>query len=100
MMSWDEKYQFLEENGWTVECQSPLEISTKDGSFASGEAANMVLDSLIYDNTQTFNETDMKHSFFAGVNRGVTIACIITKHDLGEEFPTYDEYMKIYKDKE
>lgn len=23
--------------GWEVECQSPFEIRTKDGSFASGE---------------------------------------------------------------
>ena len=35
--------EFLEKNGWIVECQSPFEISTKDGSFASGQAAYMIL---------------------------------------------------------
>jgi hypothetical protein len=37
----DEK--LLNDNGWEVECYTPFEIRTKDGSFASGEAAWMVL---------------------------------------------------------
>lgn len=32
--------------GWIIECESPFEIRTKDGSFASGEAAYIVLDYL------------------------------------------------------
>ena len=35
--------ELLENAGWTVECESPFEISTKDGSFASGEGAHIVL---------------------------------------------------------
>jgi len=35
--------QFLESLGWTVECQSPFEIRHTDGSFATGQAARMVL---------------------------------------------------------
>ena len=35
--------KLLEENGWTVECESPFEIRYKDGSFATGEAATLVL---------------------------------------------------------
>lgn len=58
-MSWELYYKFLEENGWEVECQSPFEIRTKDGSFASGEAAMIVLEHLksgYGDNEQTFEE--------------------------------------------
>jgi flagellar basal body rod protein FlgG len=39
----NEEEQLLEENGWTVECESPLEIRHKDGSFATGQAASIVL---------------------------------------------------------
>lgn len=38
--------QILEENGWEVECESPLEIRHSDGSFASGQAALIVRESL------------------------------------------------------
>jgi hypothetical protein len=37
----DEK--LLESLGWEVECHSPFEIRHKDGSFASGQAADIVL---------------------------------------------------------
>ena len=40
----DEK--LLESNGWTVECQSPFEIRHEDGSFATGQAADIVLSSI------------------------------------------------------
>ena len=39
----------------------------------------------------------MKDCFGAGINKGVTIACIITHKDLDEEFPSYKEYMKRYE---
>ena len=44
-MSWpsDKDKALLEANGWEVECCSPFEIRTKDGSLASGEAADYVL---------------------------------------------------------
>jgi hypothetical protein len=41
-----EQEKLLERNGWTVECESPLEISTEDGSFARGEAVFCVIHSL------------------------------------------------------
>ena len=38
---------FLEANGWVVECESPLEIRDNEtGSFATGCAAKCVLESL------------------------------------------------------
>jgi len=97
-MTWEEDKKLLEDNGWEVECESPFEIRTKDGSFASGEAAYIVLDNLKSETIQRFNEQDMHDCFNAGVNRGVTIACIITHRDIGEEFPTYQEYMKKFKE--
>jgi hypothetical protein len=36
----------LESNGWEIECESPFEIRHEDGSFATGQAAHMVLSSL------------------------------------------------------
>ena len=42
----EQDVKLLNDNGWTVECESPFEISTKEGSFASGEAAYMVLHAL------------------------------------------------------
>ncbi len=33
----------LEEAGWTVECESPFEIRHDDGSFATQQAAHIVL---------------------------------------------------------
>ncbi len=39
-----EDIKFLEENGWTVECESPFEIRDNEtGSFATGYAAKCVL---------------------------------------------------------
>lgn len=97
-MTWEEDLKLLEDNGWEVECQSPFEIRTKDGSFASGEAAHIVLCDLKSERDNAFSEQDMHDCFNAGVNRGVTIASIITKNEIGEEFPTYQEYMKRYEE--
>jgi hypothetical protein len=38
--------KLLKENGWVVECFSPLEISHEDGSFASGSAAKILISQL------------------------------------------------------
>jgi hypothetical protein len=38
--------QLLQKYGWTLECQSPFEIRHEDGSFASGQAASIVLSHL------------------------------------------------------
>lgn len=43
----DEKMLGLK--GWTVECYSPFEIRHEDGSFATGQAANMVVACLLDD---------------------------------------------------
>ena len=42
----DEDRKLLEEDGWEIDCESPFEISDKDGSRATGRAADYVLDYL------------------------------------------------------
>ena len=92
----NEDIKLLEDNGWVVECENPFEISTDDCGFASGEAAHMILNTLKHDARYIFIEKDMHDCFNAGINRGITIACIITKHDIDTNYPNYDEYMKKY----
>ena len=36
--------EFLEKEGWTIECESPFELRNVDGSFASGQAAKLVIE--------------------------------------------------------
>lgn len=38
--------QVLIHYGWTLECESPYEIRHEDGSFATGQAARIVIDAL------------------------------------------------------
>ena len=45
MMSEDTD-ELLELAGWTLECESPLEIRHEDGSFATGQAAQIVIEFL------------------------------------------------------
>lgn len=35
--------KLLEDDGWTIECESPFEIRTENGDFASGTAAIYIL---------------------------------------------------------
>lgn len=37
-----EEEKLLEENGWTVECESPLEMRHEDGSLATGQAIHLI----------------------------------------------------------
>lgn len=46
-LSYDEVMDILESEGWTVECESPLELRHADGSFASGAAAEIVLGTIL-----------------------------------------------------
>jgi len=38
--------KYLEDNEWTVECESPLEVRNKDGSFATQYAAKVLVNEL------------------------------------------------------
>ena len=51
----DEKMLGL--NGWTVECYSPFEIRHEDGSFATGQAAHMVV-AYLWDDEETERPKD------------------------------------------
>ena len=95
----EDDIKLLEENEWVVECHSPFEIRHEDsGAFASGCAADIILWDLKHERDNGFSEQDMHDCFNAWINRGITIAAIITKHDLGEEFPNYQEYMKRFEE--
>ncbi len=98
-MSWEEDYKLLEANGWEVECESPFEIRTKDGSFASGEAAQIVLADLKSEHGITFDSKEMKDCFFAGLSRGCYAASLIAGKPI-ESFPSFDEYMEKYNENE
>ena len=96
-----EDKKLLEDNGWEVECESPFEICHEHcDASATGLVAYIVLENLKAERDNAFSEQDMNDCFNAGVNRGVTIACIITKRDLEAEFPTYREYMKKYDEED
>ena len=100
-MSWKDDIKMLEDAGWEVECESPFEICHEHSdSNATGYAAQIVLDDLKNERENAFSKQDMKDCFNAGVNRGVTIAAIITRHDIGEEFPSYEDYMKKYDEED
>ena len=36
--------KYMQEEGWIIECISPLEIRHEDGSFASGQAADILFE--------------------------------------------------------
>lgn len=38
-----EEHAAMKAVGWFVECESPFEVRHEDGSFATGQAAKMVL---------------------------------------------------------
>lgn len=42
----EEDEAILTKNGWEIECESPFEIRHEDGSFATGQAAQIVLEEL------------------------------------------------------
>jgi hypothetical protein len=48
--------EILEKNGWSLDCSSPLEISHPDGSFASNQAAKMIIAKLVLD-AKTMKDT-------------------------------------------
>ena len=42
----NQEKELLESNGWSIECESPLEIRHKDGSLATQNAAKIIIFSL------------------------------------------------------
>ena len=39
--------ELLEDNGWIIECYSPLEISHQDGSRATLTAAQIIMNAIV-----------------------------------------------------
>lgn len=46
-MNEEKKREILEAKGWTIECESPLEIRHYDGSFATLNAAKIVVEDVL-----------------------------------------------------
>jgi hypothetical protein len=46
-----ESLEILDRNGWSVDCESPFEISRPDGTFARYEAADRVVHSLLIEDS-------------------------------------------------
>jgi hypothetical protein len=74
----------LEKSGWTIECESPLEIRHTDGSFATNNAAKIILDDLMsIDQTQF----DILKKNIANLiceyenENDVTVGCIIDEQN-------------------
>ena len=51
----DERRHEMEDDGWTFECESPLEIRHSDGSVATGRIAEIVADSYV-DDSQSISD--------------------------------------------
>lgn len=64
----NKREEILNKNGWTVECSSPFEIRHDDGSFATGQAANLIFRSIVEENSSESNVVDrlIEHGFPEG----------------------------------
>lgn len=68
--------EILKYYGWEVECESPFEVRNIDGSFASGQAASCVLNSIreeyIFEKyeelMEEMKELSMKHKIIKKFN--------------------------------
>ena len=95
----EEDIKLLEENGWQVECHSPFEIRFEDGgAFATGLAAQIVLDDLKYEKN-AFDRDEMGEAFKAGHERGVYVASVITGRPIDGHYPQFDEFIHKLKTK-
>ena len=95
----EDDIRLLEENGWDVECHSPFEIRFQDGgAFASGLAAQIVLDDLKTDR-DCFDEEEMGHAFRAGHERGVYVASVIKGTPIDGHYPQFDEFINNLRTK-
>lgn len=76
---------FLEENGWTVECELPLEIRHNEtNSFAKGLAAQYVIEGLKKEINGTLFQTIQLTSESIEDNRGVPYVLAHTMEEVGE----------------
>ncbi len=78
--------EFLEENGWIVECESPLEIRDQEtGSFATGYAAKCVLASLREEEKENQKQKEFKLN---PIVRQIMKEALETA-----EYPEYQQYI-------
>ena len=78
-----EDKKLLKKYGWVVECESPFEISNSEGSFASGEAAYIILSHLQDNNKCLLDE--FKKSFYEDLTPEERLE-IINEYDINTGF--------------
>lgn len=87
--------KLLEENGWTIECESPFEIRHTDGSFATEQAAWIVLDELLHEKKEAeMVEKEKEHKEF------VELLCKLYynyKHYSDDQIREYLKKIKIVR---
>jgi hypothetical protein len=60
----EEDIKLLERNGWTVDCESPKEISHFEGSAASGMAVEFVIAGLREEEKQAEEQINFQRRLF------------------------------------
>lgn len=77
-----DKEELLQKNGWVVECESPFEIRHKDGSFASLNAAKMVVEQLRSDESDFYVKLTEKLRSDCGYYIGMAVPVTGSEEDL------------------
>lgn len=105
-MNFSDKEAILKRFGWTVECEHPLEIRHKDGSFASNYAANIVIEDILKQNRDAYEHLQEGISDLVSIfeeDTGKIIGCFlfifneaVAENQLLELAP--DDYMFIPSD--
>ena len=91
----EEDIKLLAKAGWQVECHSPFEIRHEDGSFATEQAAYIVLDSIREEyNIMSFEELALGSRFKYLDGKSNNIWIKISNDNLGLIVEYDDEYMK------
>lgn len=97
----------LKKNGWSIECESPLEIRHEDGSFATEQAARYVIDGLCEEDIIERYESIMGNYSPQEVHRlmnvsymeGIRLARKGVPDDYISELCWYSEHWDKFKDK-
>lgn len=79
-MNMEDIEPILKRFGWTVECESPLEIRHKDGSFASNQAAKIVIEDVLTEDKDAYEHLQDNMSDLIGMfeeDTGKVVGCFL-----------------------
>jgi hypothetical protein len=87
------KYEkLLKDNGWEIECEHPFEIRHEDGSFATMQAAKIVLDDLKAseamndDESLSINFCTMSHDELMKIFELCDVMAVVDKSEMVHTF--------------